>query len=282
MQTLLKDFLERLDPAPVRLWSLIVTVYGDCVMPRGGELWLGTLTEVLGPFGVEPGSVRAAMSRLARDGFLVRTRAGRTSHYALSAEAVRLSRAAERIIYRNTTPRAAAGWELVVPPGGAAVRKRLLADGFGALVPGLFVRPLGDAPVRLPGAIHLRADGDDAALAAALYPLDGLAARYAAFVSAVPPVTAAAATAEGVEAVALRIALVHAFRRIALRDPHLAPAALPADWPADAAHAAFARTYRALAPASDAWLAQNAQNASGSAPPPEISSRFSDPPRRDM
>lgn len=290
MQHLLSGFLQRLDPAPVRVWSLIVTIYGDCVMPRGGELWLGTLTELLAPFGVEPGSVRAAMSRLARDGFLERTRAGRTSHYALSPQAVALSRAAERVIYRTRAPRAAPGWDVVVPlqdgggggGGAGGGRKRLATEGFGVLAPGVFVRPQRMPHVRVAGAIHLSAAGDDAALAAALYPLDALAARYRAFAEAVEPVAAAAEDAAPDDAIALRIALVHAFRRIALRDPHLAPAALPAGWPADAAHAAFAAAYRTLQPRSDLWLAEQGENAAGKLPPPEPTSRFSDSGDHDV
>jgi phenylacetic acid degradation operon negative regulatory protein len=281
MRHLISGFLHELDPAPARVWSLVVTIYGDCVLPRGGELWLGTLTELVAPFGVEPGSVRAAMSRLARDGFLERTRAGRLSHYALSAEADRLFRAAERVIYRNRAPRSAAGWEIVIPQGEDN-RKRLAAEGFGALVPSVFVRPRRHPPLRVSGAIHLVAEGDDAALAAALYPLPDIAARYHAFLAALPPLEAAAADAGPADAVALRIAVVHAFRRIALRDPHLAPDALPPDWPADAAYRAFAATYRALQPASDAWLAAHGENATGKLPAAELSSRFSDPPAADM
>ena len=29
---------------PVRAWSLIITLYGDSIVPRGGSLWLGSLT----------------------------------------------------------------------------------------------------------------------------------------------------------------------------------------------------------------------------------------------
>ena len=28
---------------PVRAWSLIITLYGDAIVPRGGSLWLGAL-----------------------------------------------------------------------------------------------------------------------------------------------------------------------------------------------------------------------------------------------
>ena len=34
-----------------RAKSLIITVYGDAVLPHGGSLWLGSLIELMGLFG---------------------------------------------------------------------------------------------------------------------------------------------------------------------------------------------------------------------------------------
>src|SRR5919204_4704966 len=48
---------------PVRAWSLIVTLYGDAIVPRGGSLWLGSLTEIMDLFGIDAGHVRTACSR---------------------------------------------------------------------------------------------------------------------------------------------------------------------------------------------------------------------------
>jgi len=117
----------------------------------------------------------------------------------------------------------------------------------------------------------------------AVYPLGEIAARYAAYATAARVVEAEAPAVEGLEAVALRVGIVHAFRRIVLRDPRLPASALPADWSAPAAHAAFARTYAALEPASDAWLEANARNARGPLPPPDAGHRFADgDPSRDV
>ena len=37
---------------PLRAGSLIVTVFGDCIAPRGGTVWLGSLIEVLSHLGI--------------------------------------------------------------------------------------------------------------------------------------------------------------------------------------------------------------------------------------
>ncbi len=248
-------------------------------MPRGGELWLGTLTELLGALDVEAGSTRTAMSRLARDGFLKRRRVGRTSHYALSADAMARSHRAEAVIYRTHAPQAAPGWDLVVAlPPARPDRKALAEAGYQSLSPGLFVRPHHAKGVRFPGAIHLSATGDDALLAQTVYALDDIAARYHTFIEASRVLARHAEGAAPLEALAIRVALVHAFRRITLRDPHLAASALPADWPADEAYAAFAALYHTVRPASELWLDAHGQNAKGPLPPPDIAHRFADAP----
>ena len=61
LNALLTSFERR---RPMRAGSLIVTIYGDAIVPRGGSLWLGSLLDMMAGFGVEPGLVRTAISRL--------------------------------------------------------------------------------------------------------------------------------------------------------------------------------------------------------------------------
>ena len=68
----------------MRAWSLIVTLYGDAIVPRGGSLWLGSLTDIMVLFRIDAGHVRTAMSRLTADGWLERVKVGRNSYYRLS------------------------------------------------------------------------------------------------------------------------------------------------------------------------------------------------------
>lgn len=276
MQNVFHEFLTTMDPAPVRTWSLILTFYGDCIMPRGGELWLTNLSHILRALGVKPNSARAAMSRLERDGILERRRVGRTSHYALSEGAIALSRKAETVIYRRRAPVSEPGWDVIAMPAGMADRKHLKAQGFQVLLPGLFLRPArggsNDAPPE--GALTMTAFGDDADIAKTLYSLDGIAASYRDFIDAVPLISGNAASATPLEALLLRLGLVHGFRRIVLRDPHLCPAALPKGWPADLAYERFADTYALLLPASETWLDRHAHNAAGPLAPPTVGSRF--------
>src|SRR5436190_12523693 len=69
---------------PTRIWSLIVTLYGDAIVPRGGSLWIGSLIDIMELFDIDAGHVRTAISRLSSDGWLSRVKRGRASHYRLS------------------------------------------------------------------------------------------------------------------------------------------------------------------------------------------------------
>ena len=267
MRAILNEYFTRLDPKPIRVWSLVMTIYGDCVLPRGGELWLGTLTDLLVAMGVEAGTVRAAVSRLARDGLLQRRRVGRTSHYALTDRARAMTLAAAQRIYRDHAPQRPQGWDLAVALEGRPNLSQTEAAGYAALVPGLFARPTRPGSPAPDGLLSLHASADpqnDARLGTALYPLAAIASAYETFRRAAPLLLKEPLAED--EAILKRIALVHGFRRVALRDPHLWPDALPQDWPADAAYAMFADAYRALRPASDAWLDANARNADGPLP----------------
>src|SRR3979490_1370500 len=69
---------------PLRGGSLIVTIFGDSIMPRGGAVALGSLIALAAPFGLNERLVRTATARLAKDGWLDGRRAGKVREYHLS------------------------------------------------------------------------------------------------------------------------------------------------------------------------------------------------------
>src|SRR5919206_1532951 len=99
VETLLDKFHER---TPIRAGSLIVTVFGDAVVPRGGVLSMASLLEIMRAFRISDTLVRTALSRLVSDGWFERWKVGRNSFYRLAARGSReFERATERI-YSDT------------------------------------------------------------------------------------------------------------------------------------------------------------------------------------
>lgn len=260
---------------PLRAGSFIVTVYGDAVVPRGGELALASLIRVVEPFGISETLVRTAVSRLVQDGWLEGTRIGRRSFYRLTPSgAERFADATRRIYHGPPKPWGGELTLVLMPDAGAvreAIRRELHWIGFGSLGSGVLFHPAPDAEA-LRHALAAGGFADQALvttgradsngtllrrLAADAWPLDDLAARYRGFTEAFAAVgnrLAAGDTLAPEHALSLRLLLVHEFRKAVLRDPLLPPEFLPEAWPGTAAHALAAAIYRRVARPAEAAI----------------------------
>src|ERR1700754_4716532 len=79
----LDRIIKELKREPSRTGSIIITVFGDAIVPRGGSVWLGTLLEFFETLDIDASVVRTAMSRLTADGWFEREKVGRNSFYRL-------------------------------------------------------------------------------------------------------------------------------------------------------------------------------------------------------
>ena len=111
-----------------------------------------------------------------------------------------------------------------------------------------------------------RSAAEAQAIAAQAWPgLPAVADGYRRFAESFAPL--AGMDIPAAEALPLRLLLVHAYRRVALRDPDLPAALLPEDWPGGAARTLAAALYRRLVPAAEAWLDEAGRAAEGALPP---------------
>lgn len=103
----LSRIIDQLKREPSRTGSIVITVFGDAIVPRGGSVWLGTLLEFFESLDIDSGVVRTAMSRLAADGWLTREKVGRNSFYRLAdkgRQTLKLPRATSTIRRHRTGP----------------------------------------------------------------------------------------------------------------------------------------------------------------------------------
>jgi len=273
---------------PLRAGSLIITLFGDSLAPRGGSISLASLIAVMASFGLGERLVRTAVGRLARDGWLEAHRAGRLSYYGLS----KLGRArfaeATRRIY-SAPPRVWSGrWTLVFAQGDGRSRRRLRSDlewlGFGQIGAGCFAHPDADIarvrreleePALLDSALALEAsavgpDGDRRIISRG-WNLEQLEARYRRFLRLFSPLLDAARrsrprTTEA--SLIVRTLLIHEYRRIHLRDPQLPHALLPPNWPGAAAYELTRTLYRLVFRVADSHLSGIATTRRGKLPEP--------------
>ena len=267
---------------PLRTSSLIVSIFGDAVAPRGGSVWLGTLTEILGVFGISPGSVRTAMSRLAADGWVERMRDGRESHFRLTARAEQEFGPPSQTIYSLGAKPWNGEWRIAVliepdEQSRRALRSALRTVGYGQIGPNVFIKPHYGKPsaheregvLLLTGAKSI-GDADAEPLVENAWPLESICSGYRQLIRAFEPIEAAIAEDKPVsdlEALALRIFVVHELRRVVLKDPDLPTSLLPEDWPATEVREQAAEIWRALVEPSERWLDHHGRCGAGPLPP---------------
>ena len=67
IERLLADFRTR---RPVRAKSLLITIFGDTLEPRGGGVWLASLIQLAKPIGLSERLVRTSVYRLTQEKWL--------------------------------------------------------------------------------------------------------------------------------------------------------------------------------------------------------------------
>ena len=284
----LDRIIEELKREPSRTGSIVITVFGDAIVPRGGSVWLGTLLEFFKALDIDGGVVRTAVSRLASDGWLERNRVGRNSFYRLAATGRHTFDIATRHIYDPPPQDWTGRFELLLIGSAQdrdASREALRSAGFGSPLPGVWVAPSGvPIPDEASRAIRLEVSAEDDSgrrLLADSWPLENIADAYLKFMKTFEPlrswITRRAPLANG-DAFTARILLIHHYRRVVLRDPLLPLALLPKDWPGRAARALCGEIYRAILPASEQWLDGHGSNEDGPLPKAgsELGNRFRD------
>lgn len=224
------------DPQNQRVWSIIVSLFGDLAQEPGDRLSGGTLTRIIGPMGVRPEAIRVALHRLRKDGWVESAREGRESRHFLTEFGRRQSaEVTPRIYMRQPDP--PDEWHILIAQDGAdarALEELLLMDGYTGVGPNV---ALGEGPapadcggflafearaVNVPGWFRARIIPDDLKSACRSL-LDDLAAA--------DPFLPPEGHADPLQTATLRTLIVHRWRRVVLRHPDLPARFHPPDWP---------------------------------------------------
>jgi len=275
----------------LRTGSLITTVFGDSIAPRGGAVWLGSLITVMQEFGINERLVRTSVFRLVQDGWLQSTQIGRRSYYSLTEEGRERFEQATHKIYGEPASSWDGEWTTVLLSTieGAqkdAVRKELGWLGFGALSPSVLAHPspdmvdldvtlqrlgVADKLVVMSGET-VRNEAAMRVLAQASWNLADIEERYASFVTRFRPLIAAQGKDANVSpksAFVVRTLLIQEYRKVLLRDPQLPAELLPAGWHGTAAYQLCRNLYIAVHRQADIWLSEVVETAQGPLPPPD-------------
>ncbi len=128
--------------------TVVFTLFGQYVLPRCGEIWIGSLIQAVAPLGLSAGAVRTVVSRMKRKGYLESQQVGRESFYRLTdmgLNEVRWGGVRMRVLPGSQWD---GQWTVVtysIPEEHrdrrSALRWMLHVWGFGPLAPGVWVSP---------------------------------------------------------------------------------------------------------------------------------------------
>ncbi len=277
---------------PLRATSLIISVYGDAIAPRGRTVWLGSLIRALKPFGLNERLVRTSVYRLSQEGWLTSRQIGRRSYYSLTRSGWRSFERAYERVYSQPQSAWNGEWTLVIiagvpPEKREALRKELATIGFGAFASGVLAHPLPSRAALTSAVQDMEVQGDVVIMHARneglptsrplnrlvreCWNLERLSDEYDLFLQRFRPVWRAVHAARKLDpeqCFVVRTLLIHEIRRLLLRDPQLPDDVLPADWHGAAARLLCRNLYRATFRQAELHLDDMLQTAEGPLPEP--------------
>jgi phenylacetic acid degradation operon negative regulatory protein len=225
------------EQSPPRVWSLIVTLFGDLAQTPGTTIAGPVLAQMLAPLGVRPEAMRVALHRLRGEGWITAEKQGRLALYRLSDMGLQETQNASAQVYDTPSP-APHDWHIAcfapLPAQDEHSRANALAKrGYTPLAPGTYLINAA-APYRPKDALLLSGSLTQAPpwLASKLVPSErakachDLTAAIETLLSDIPNLS----SASDMQRATLRTVIVHRWRRIALRLPPACDALLGQSW----------------------------------------------------
>ncbi|MEM7058324.1 MAG: hypothetical protein AAF557_12095 [Pseudomonadota bacterium] len=102
--------------APIKTWSLLVTVFGDLQATSEQPLSGAFLNGLFREMGIKPEALRVALHRLAKDGWITSKKTGRTSVYFLAEKGVQETNSVQQRVY-TPFPDGLSDWACVLVNG---------------------------------------------------------------------------------------------------------------------------------------------------------------------
>lgn len=252
---------------------MIFTIYGDYIRHYGNKIWIGSLIRLLKEFGHNEQSVRVAVSRMMKQGWIDSEKKGNKSYYFLTLRGeTRMEEAAVRIF--KLMPNDWDGkWRMLmytIPEEKRQIRdelrKELLWSGFGSFSNGCWI-----SPNNLEKEVNLliekyeiqshvdffvssyKGPQEDKSLVEKSWPLQEIEGKYQEFITTYSKqyivhqsmISKGQLTDE--ECFVERTKLVHEYRKFLFTDPGLPRELLPEIWNGNHAALLFEQYYKLLA-----------------------------------
>jgi phenylacetic acid degradation operon negative regulatory protein len=234
-----------------------LTLYGDYVLHRGGEIGIGSLVRLLSNFGLSEQAIRSAVSRMCRSGLLKAKRTKRKSYYSLTSEGHNLLTEGAQRIFKRKNSHWDGNWNIVtysIPERMRQARDRLRLElgwlGYGALGEATWISPYDLTKevknllkrLNIEQYVHVftaqhQASTDPCMIVSHCWDLGKIHQKYADFLTEYRPKLEehrkrlqAGETIEPSECFVARFNLIHEYRKLPFLDPDLPRELLPENW----------------------------------------------------
>lgn len=253
--------------------SMIFTLYGDYISHYGDVIWIGSLIRLLQEFGHNGQSVRAAISRMSKQGWVQSEKRGNKSYYSLTERGKSRMDEASKRIYKLETPEWDKQWRMLIytiPEEKRnlrdELRQELVWSGFGLLSNSCWITPnameqqinslINKYDVG-PYVSFFRATyegmNDHMSLVEKCWDLEQINERYSKFIKeysqdyVIDKHKIEKGDMSDGSCFVKRALLVHQYRKFLFIDPSLPKELLPKKWVGDSAAALFSDYHQLLA-----------------------------------
>jgi len=237
--------------------AAMLTLYGDYVLHRGGEIGIGSLVRLLSNFGLSEQAIRSAVSRMCRSGLLKAKRTNRKSYYSLTSEGHSLLTEGAQRIFQRKKSHWDGNWNIVtysIPERMREARDSLRLElgwmGYGALGEATWISPYDltrevknllqrlniEEYVHIFSAQH-QGSTEPREIVSRCWDLGKIHQKYADFLTEYRPKLEgqlkrlqAGETIEPSECFVERFKLIHEYRKFPFFDPDLPQELLPENW----------------------------------------------------
>ncbi|MFC0189780.1 phenylacetic acid degradation operon negative regulatory protein PaaX [Fictibacillus aquaticus] len=260
--------------------SMIFTLYGDYIRHYGSEIWIGSLIRFLEEFGHNEQAVRAAISRMSKQGWIESRKQGNKSYYFLTQRGQKRMDEAAKRIFKLQPEKWSGEWTMftyTIPEEKRSIRdelrKELVWSGFGLLTNSFWISP-GDQENQIQEVIEkydirsyvhyftaqYKGPDESTRLVRECWNLEEINERYDEFIKkysqkyVIDKNKIEKGEMTDGECFVERTKLVHEYRKFLFVDPGLPQELLPAEWLGDHAASLFSDYYKALAVPSNRFF----------------------------
>lgn len=220
-----------------RVWSVIVTIFGDLAQDQGDRISGAQLSRLTELMAIKPEAMRVALHRLRKDGWIVSKKSGRSSNYRLTDTAFGEGLAARNRFYTRQVQMPSDYHVLVMEPMSQADRavaeNGLAKDGYIDIAPGVYLgwgakNPAQTGFFTLQGDVieipqWLKQSNAPENLASGYQTLTEMLTDLKALFAETPDLTP-------LQIATLRVLVIHHWRRLLLRHADLPAEFYPDDW----------------------------------------------------